>query len=160
MAERIGYDVKPTKTSPDAQDELQRLLDSLHKHGMLRLANDLVCANTQIAKVVVDGLNKEGTLNALQNLSLLLMALSRIPPARFQKTVFAITDALDSASRYRPEPNEDEAPGLSGAYRMLNDEDLWRALHPLIAGLKAFSQHLDRDEEKPISAFTGKPSAA
>ena len=159
MAERIGYDVKPAKIGPDAQDELQQLLENLHKHGMLRLANDLVCANSQIAKVVVDGLNKKGTLNALQNLSLLLMALSRIPPERFQKMVFAVTDALDSASR-RPDPDAEEAPGLSGAYRMLNDEDLWRSLHPLIAGLKAFSRHLDRDEEKPISVFTGKSSAA
>ncbi|TXH33976.1 MAG: DUF1641 domain-containing protein [Rhodospirillaceae bacterium] len=160
MAARIGYDVKPTKIGPDARDELQQLLENLHKHGMLRLANDLVCANSRIAKVAVDGLNKEGTLNALQNLSLLLMALSSIPPERFQKLVFAVTDALDSAGRHRPEPDQDEAPGLSGAYRMLNDEDLWRSLHPLIAGLKAFSQHLDRDEEKPISVFTGKSSAA
>lgn len=160
MAEPINYDVKPTRIGPDAHEELARLLESLHRHGVLRLANDLVCANSQVAKVVVDGLNKEGTLNALQNLSILLMALSRIPPGRFYKMVFAVKDALDSAGSYRADKDGEEAPGLSGAYRMLNDEDLWRSLHPLIAGIKAFSQRLDQDEEKPISAFTRKPSGA
>ncbi|SKA12948.1 DUF1641 domain-containing protein [Consotaella salsifontis] len=159
MAERIDYDVKPTKIGPDAHEELERLLQTLHEHGALRLANDLVGANPQIAKVLVDGLAKPGSLNAAQNLSILLMALSRIEPAQFYRVVFAIKDGLNGVGSYAPPGGlEEGAPGLSGAYKLLQDDDLWHALMPLLAGLKAFASGLDRKVEKPISAFTGKPS--
>src|SRR5690606_6273196 len=74
MAKPIDYEVKPTPTDPTAREELDTLLQSLHERGVLRFANDLVCAQTDIAKVVVDGLGKQETLNAIQNLSILGMA--------------------------------------------------------------------------------------
>jgi len=160
MAERIDYDVKPPKIGPDAHEELDRLLQTLHEHGVLRFANDVVAANTQVAKVLVDGLNKEGTLNAIQNLSILAMAVSRIPPAQFYKVAFAFKDAFMHMSTYKPEGDGKEAPGVTGAYSMLKDESLWRAIMPLIDGLKIFADRLDKDVDKPISDFTGKPSNA
>ncbi|HTH60542.1 MAG TPA: DUF1641 domain-containing protein [Paraburkholderia sp.] len=160
MAKRIQYEPDPPKIGPDAHDELDRLLQTLHENGVLRLANDFFGAKTQIAQVVVDGLNKEGTLNAIQNLSVLLMAMSRIPPADFYKLVFAMTNGMRRASAWKPDGDGDAAPGVSGAYRMLHDETLWHALMPLIEGMKAFAAALDEDVGKPISAFSGKASAA
>lgn len=158
MAPRIGYDVPPTETGPDARQELDRLLATLHEKGVLRLANDLVGANTDIARVLIGGLSKKGTLDAIQNLSILLMVLSRIEPDQFYRMAFAVKDAVAAVGAHRPAENGDGAPGLGGAYRMLNDDDLWRALRPLFAGLEAFASGLEREPEKPISAFTGKPS--
>lgn len=160
MAERISYDIKPTKIGPDAHEELERLLQTLHEHGVLRLANNLVAANTQIAKVLVDGLNQEGTLNAIQNLSVLAMALSRIAPEQFYKVVFAAKDAFSQVSQHTPESQNTEAPGVTGAYKMLHDEALWQAITPLMEGLKAFAAGLNKEVDKPISEFTGKPSNA
>lgn len=40
---------------------------------------------------------------------------------------------------------------------MLRDDALWQALTPLIEAMKAFSAGLERQVDKPISAFTGKP---
>ncbi|CAM2195930.1 DUF1641 domain-containing protein [Paraburkholderia kururiensis] len=161
MAERIHHDITPPKIGTDAHEELERLLQSLHEHGVLRFANDVVCAKTPLAEVLVGGLQKEGTLNALQNLSILLMALSRIPPARFYKIAFALQGALDRAGNWQPEEADSHAaPGVTGAYRMLHDDALWEALLPLIEGLKAFAQGLEQEVEKPISTFTGKPSSA
>lgn len=160
MARRIYYEPAPPKLGPDAHEELERLLQTLHEQGVLRLANDLVGAKTPIAAVLVDGLAKEGTLNAIQNLSVLLMALSRIPPAQFYKLVFALSDGLREASAWQRDGEGDAAPGVSGVYRMLHDESLWQALTPLVAGLKAFAAGLEREVDKPVSAFTGKASDA
>ncbi|MCQ4310856.1 DUF1641 domain-containing protein [Pseudomonas stutzeri] len=156
MAERIDYDVKPTPIGPTAREELDTLLETLHQRGVLRLANDMVGANDRILKVLVDGLSKDGSLNAIQNLSILGMALSRIEPAQFYKVVFAFRSAFGAVSGYKPDGKHDEAPGVTGAYKMLHDDDLWAALMPIIEGLKTFAGELDKEAEKPITAFSGK----
>lgn len=159
MAERISHDVTPPKIGPDAHEELERLLQMLHEHGVLRLANDVVGANTSIASVVVDGLGKASTLNAIQNLAILGMMLSEIPPERFYRVTFAVKEALDRVGQHRPVQEGGDAPGISGAYRMLNDDELWRAVAPLADGLKAFAERLDKPVDKPVSDYFGKPTS-
>lgn len=159
MAERISHDVTPPKIGPDAHEELEQLLQTLHEHGVLRLANDVVGANTKIASVVVDGLGKESTLNGIQNLAILGMMLSEIPPERFYRVTFAIKEALDRVGQHRPVQEGGDAPGVSGVYRMLNDDELWRAVAPLVDGLKAFAERLDKPVDKPVSDFFGKPTS-
>lgn len=156
MAQQIDYDVKPTPIGPSAREELDTLLETLHQRGVLRLANDLAGSSDRVLKVLVDGINTEGSLNAMQNLSILGMALSRIEPAQFCKIVLAIHSAFHAVSHYKPDDKHDEAPGVTGAYRMLHDDDLWAALMPIIEGLKAFAGGLDKKAEKPITAFSGK----
>jgi len=156
MAQRLNYEVKPTPIGPTAREELDTLLETLHKGGVLRLANDLVGSQHQLLKVLVDGMSKEGSLNAIQNLSILGMALSRIEPAQFYKIVFAFQSAFGAVGRYKPDDKHDEAPGVTGAYKMLHDDELWAALMPIIEGLKTFASGLDKEAEKPITAFSGK----
>jgi uncharacterized protein YjgD (DUF1641 family) len=158
MAEPIQYTPKPPNIGPDAHDELERLLQTMHEHGVLRFANDLVAANTQWTQIIVDGLSKEGSRKTVQNLSVLLMVLSRIEPGHFYKALFALRDSLEYLARYEPDAGKPEPPGLKGAYRMLKDDSLWRGLTPLLGALKAFGDGLEREVDKPISAFTGKPT--
>ncbi|MEB1963888.1 hypothetical protein VDR88_14580 [Xanthomonas campestris pv. campestris] len=109
--------------------------------------------------MLVDGINQPGPLNVLQNVSILAMAVSRIPPSQFYKVVFAGKDALDQIARSRAQTAaQGEAPGLRGAYRLLQDEAVWNAITPVLDGLKAFAAGLDKQVDKPISAFSGKPS--
>src|SRR6185312_11193468 len=141
MAAPIQFEVRPARTQMTAREELDRLLETCHRHGLLRLANDLIAANTDIARIVVSGLEKPGTLNAIQNLSVLLMALSCIPPAEFYRLVFA---AADGAARLaacshdgragsgargvdatQHGEHDEHPPGLLGVYRLLRDEQLW-----------------------------------
>jgi uncharacterized protein YjgD (DUF1641 family) len=171
MAAPIQFEVKPARTEITAREELDRLLETCHRHGLLRLANDLVAANTDIAQVLVGGLQKPATLNAIQNLSVLLMALSCIPPAEFYRLVFAVTDgaarlAATSRDGWRQSGQEgagagtedrEQPPGVLGVYRLLHDEQLWRALAPLIEGLKGFAEGLEKPVSNPISDFCGKP---
>lgn len=83
MAERIFQDVTPPKIGPDAHEELETLLQTLHEHGVLRFTNDVVAANAEIARILVNGLNREGSLNTIQNISVMAMVLATIPPERF-----------------------------------------------------------------------------
>jgi uncharacterized protein YjgD (DUF1641 family) len=160
MAKPLAYTVTPPKTEQDAQEALAELVETLHQHGVLRFANDLVASQSQVAAVLVGGLNTEGAQNALQNLGVLAMWLSRIEPARLYKVLFAVKDGLDGLGDYRPGPEEDtKPPGLTGAYALLHDEALWRALIPAIEALKVFADGLDRDLQKPITAYSGKAGA-
>ncbi|HLT98244.1 MAG TPA: DUF1641 domain-containing protein [Burkholderiaceae bacterium] len=158
MAKPIDYEVKPTPTDPTAREELDTLLQSLHERGVLRFANDVVCAQEDIAGIVVNGLSKQGTLNAIQNLSILGMALSRIPPEDFYKFVFGFKDAMSVLNTQAQSERRDDAPGVTGAYRMLKDEQLWQSISPLLEALKAFSSRMSEEPEKPVTRFTGKPT--
>lgn len=158
MAEPIQYKPNPPKIGPDAYEELERLLRTAHEHGVLRFINDLIAANTEVAAVLVAGLNTEGGRNAVQNLAALAMALGRTPPNQFYKVLFAMKDGLERMSEYR-HGEEAEAPGVSGAYKMLHDESLWRAITPMVEALKVFADGLNREVNKPISDFSGKPSS-
>lgn len=162
MARPIQYTPRPARTETTAQEELSRLLETCHEHGVLRLANDLIASNTEIARIVVGGLETPGVLNALQNLSILLMALSRVPPEQFYRIVFAAKGALDALVRAAEdgsrgaENGSHAAPGVLGTYRMLHDERRWRGLQPLLAALEQFGTALARKVENPISEFSGK----
>ncbi|HBI08853.1 MAG TPA: hypothetical protein DDY57_01615, partial [Franconibacter pulveris] len=92
MAKAIEYQVEPPKIGPTAEEELQRLLQTLHEHGVLRLANDLVASNNEWMQVIVSGLSRKGSLNTIQNISVLLLALSTIPPERMYKLAFGLRD--------------------------------------------------------------------
>lgn len=170
MAERIDYTPPPNEDlNPTARQEMDQLLEGLHEHGFLRFANDVVRSNTQLAQILANGLNREGSLNAIQNLSTLLIALSSIPPGEFHKTVYAARDAFvtmeagirdgsEGGDATAKERQQDKAPGITGIFRLLKDDELWQVLTPLIGGLKAFAQGIDRDVERPVSDRTGKPS--
>ena len=159
MAERMKYQVTPTRTEPTAREEMDDLLENLHQHGFLRLANDRVKSNSEVGKILVSGLNQPGTQNARQNLSLLMMTLGSVPPERFNHLLLAVRDAAMAVKPARDEARQNKAaPGIRGIIRLLNDEDLWRGLRPIFAALEVFSQQIDREEQKPITRFSGKPT--
>lgn len=161
MAKSIEYQVEPPKIGPTAEEELQRLLQTLHEHGVLRLANDLVASNNEWMQVIVSGLSRKGSLNTIQNLSVLLLALSTIPPERMYKLAFGLRDFMAELSREEQEESVgNSAPGARGAWKMLHDDELWQSLTPILNGMKAFSRRMEEEVDKPISSFSGKPSDA
>lgn len=159
MAERMEYQVTPTRTEQTAREAMDELIESLHQHGFLRLANDLVKSNSEIGKILVSGLNQPGTQSALQNLSLLMMTLGSVPPERFNHLLLALRDAAMAIKPAREEANSGKAaPGIRGIIRLLNDDELWRGLSPVLSALKVFSRQIDGEEQKPITRFSGKSS--
>lgn len=158
MAEPLKYDVPPTRTEPTANEALATLLESLHQHGFLRLATDIVNANTQIAGVLVDGLKQPGALNAMQNLSLVFKALATIPPEEFNPVLLGIVNAAKAMRGAGLAGEDKSAPGIRGIIRLLKDEELWRGIKPALAGVRAFGREMKQPSEKPISRYSGKPT--
>ena len=149
MTDRPYPATTPPAPEPDAHHALESLLGSLHRHGFLRFANEVVSANAQMAETFVGALDKPGMQTGVQNLAALVMALSRIPPEQFGKAAFAAADALHHIGAWKPDEHEHVAPGVRGAYRLLHDEALWDALTPLLEGLKVFAQGLARESPNP-----------
>lgn len=160
MAERMNYDVPPTRTEHTATEALGSLLENLHQHGFLRLANDVVMANTQIAKVLVNGLNQPGAQAGIQNLSLLLVALSKIPPEHFNHLLIALTRAAQAMTHEQTEDEQVKAPGVTGALKMLGDDRLWQQAAPFFSAIKAFAEALQEKPERPVTRYSGKESNA
>ncbi|GAB2577978.1 DUF1641 domain-containing protein [Dyella jejuensis] len=159
MAEPISYQTIPPRIEPTARQELDRLLETLHRTGVLRLANDFAAGRQDIAGILVHGLNLEGSRNAMQNIAALAMVLAQVPPPEFYKAASTLKDMLLAAAA-EPDPDQ-KAPGVRGLYRLLNDDDTWRAFSPLLRAWSALGAGLRKPApEKPISAFTGKPSNA
>ncbi|WP_063552875.1 DUF1641 domain-containing protein [Burkholderia territorii] len=158
MTDRPMSATTPPTPEPDAHHALESLLGSLHRHGFLHFANEVVSANAQMAETLVDAFDKPGMQSGVQNLAALLMALSRIPPEQFGKAVFAAADALHHVGAWKPDEHEHVAPGVRGAYRLLHDEALWDALTPLLEGLKVFAQGLAREPRNPVGTPVSEPS--
>lgn len=159
MAEPIDFTPRPARTTPTAHEEWERLLQTLHEHGVLRLANDVVTRNQDIARIVLRGFESEATRNALQNVSAIAMVLGRIPPG----AVYRFADAVrEAAGELLADASPDtKAPGVRGVYRLLHDDAAWRTLTPLVRAIGRFGQAIARPvPDKPISAQTGKPSDA
>jgi len=151
MTDRPSPGTPRPAPEPDAHHALESLLGSLHRHGFLRFANEVVSANAQMAETFVGAFDKPGTQTGVQNLAALVMALSRIPPEQFGKAVFAAADAMHHVGAWKPAEHEHVAPGVRGVYRLLHDEALWDALTPLLEGLKVFAQGLARESPTPAS---------
>lgn len=155
MAKAMHYEV-PKPPKPDAaREELDQLLQTLHEAGVLRLANDVLKASPEVSKIVLEGLNKEESRNAVQNLSLLAMGLGRIPPERFAVITSAVIDGLEGMEQAAARSERQSAPGLTGAFKLLHDQALWRGLYPLITAIKGFSRRLGERPEKPAAKRHG-----
>lgn len=154
MAQPIEFTPTPVDTSGAARAELETLIRTLHEHGVLRLANDLVVTNTEWLQILANGLGKPGTGRAIQNIAVFAMLLSRIDPTQLYKLLSALHGSLESVASSAPDGTHRAAPGILGLYRLLKDETLWRALAPVIEAIRVFGKGLDAQAESPISAFT------
>ncbi|NII11213.1 DUF1641 domain-containing protein [Oleiagrimonas sp. C23AA] len=156
MAEPIRFQPTPERTEPTAREALEELLEAAHEKGVLRLATNALKAEAPIARILAQGLNSDGARRAVQNLSTLLIELGRVEPAAFYKVAAAIGDAARQLQTDTPR-QDTKAPGLSGIYKILHDDELWRGTAPVFDALKAFTGRLREPVDKPISDLTGKP---
>lgn len=151
MAERLNYTV-PEPPRPDtAREEFEQLIENLSDAGVLRFANDVLKASPEVSEILLRGLNTEDSRNVVQNLSLLLMALGRLSPERMAAITRAVTDGLDSMEQTATKDANESAPGIFGFYRLLQDEELWAGLRPMLAGVRGFSTRIHEPPEKPAA---------
>lgn len=151
MAERLNYTVPEPPKADTAREEFEQLIENLSDAGVLRFANDVLKASPKVSEILLRGANTEESRNAVQNLSLLLMALGRLPPERMAVITRAFTDGLDSMEQAATKEAHERAPGLLGTYRLLQDEELWAGLRPMLAGVRGFSRRLHEPPDKPAA---------
>lgn len=151
MAKAIRYQVPETPKASTAEEELQTLLETLHQQGLLRIANDTLQASPDLAEVLLNGLNRYQTRNAVQNLSLILMSLGRVPPERFALIADGLIAALNALKESASTENHQSAPGITGVLRLLRDDQLWRSIQPLLAAVAELLSPLDKAEQDPAA---------
>lgn len=150
MAKAIKPDHVPAgafggKTAPDAHDELERLIENLHRRQVFRTLNVFLEALPETSRLFAEELNSDTGVRGGTNLYLLLRLLGQVPPEELQRWLDAAARGVSAASR--EEASEAyPAPGLLGVKDLLHDESLWRSLGPLLEGLKAFTGGLQESE--------------
>lgn len=143
MSAPLDYDhARPPVSSPE--DEWASLLKALSEHGILRFLTDMTAALPQVGLIAARGLNSEPSVQAVRNLAALWQALGRVPPDDFARVLGAVSAAAQSVERKTEDPDAQDAgpPGITGAYRLLQDDALWAALGPILWGLKTFALNL------------------
>ncbi|HET7313642.1 hypothetical protein [Salinisphaera sp.] len=155
MARRLDYNVPKLgpeeKIRRDAYYDLDQLVISLHRHGVLRLLRDLSGSLSEVALLPVREMDNEQGYDALANLYVLAGLLGRVPSGDFKRTAEAMNDGFAAMGR-TPSGDQPYPPGLTGAYELLKDEELWRALGPVLEGIKAFTRELRKEEESGQSS--------
>ncbi|HET7312772.1 hypothetical protein [Salinisphaera sp.] len=160
MAEQIHY--RPDQARrfrPETLEEIERfegriaeingLLDQLYESGLMRWIKDFVGAMPEVSTIALEGLNTAHGQAGMRNLLVLARQLGRLDPDRLERMFDAMQAGLDRAdetaagkhaSSYNP-------PGVTGVFKLLRDEELWRTLAPVIEGAKAFSAETRRQRD-------------
>lgn len=157
MAKAIHYEVAPPPKEDAAREELDQLLHKLHETGILRLLNDFLSASPEVTKMLLNGLNREESRNALQNVLLLVMGIGRISPERFSLLTGALGQGVEDLQQSAGQRESNKAPGVTGVYKLLHDDALWQSLYPLLTALKSMTKDLDQPLEKPAAKRHGSP---
>lgn len=133
---------RPADARPE--DEWAAFTKALSEHGILRFLTDMVAALPEVGLIAARGLNSEPSVHATRNLVTLWQALGRVPPNDFARFLGAVSAAAQSIERETEDPDIPNGgpPGITGAYRLLQDDALWAALGPILWGLKTFAMSL------------------
>ena len=151
MTNAINYEFAKAETSTSARAELETLLETLHQQGLLRLLTELLQASPELSEIMLSGLNRVESRNAVQNIALILMGLGRVPPERFAQLSESLSAACHAVQEHATRPSHTKAPGLIGVYKLLNDDELWQALQPLLEALKGLQQPLTKTPQSPAA---------
>ncbi len=137
MAEPLPYRPLPSQPPRDpAWEELDALVQTLHTHGVLRLARTAVAAAPELAAITTDTVNHSRGIDILRNLAQAADGVGRLDPQDIARTFAGAGAALAALNDpATPQPRS----GLRGTFDLLRDEQLWRAAGPLLGAVKAFS---------------------
>ncbi|MGB7757000.1 MAG: hypothetical protein WBL23_13140 [Salinisphaera sp.] len=171
MAEQIHYRPEQAKRlRPETVDELEKfegrvaeinaLLDQLYESGLMRWLKDFVGAMPEVSMIALDGLNTEHGQAGMRNLLVLAKQLGKLDPDQLERMFNAMHAGLDRADETATGEHESpyDPPGVTGVFKLLRDEELWRTLAPVIEGAKAFSAETRRQRNDYGNGNNGEAS--
>ncbi|WP_423821907.1 hypothetical protein V5738_16450 [Salinisphaera sp. SPP-AMP-43] len=168
MAEQIHYRPGEAKRfRPETLEEMERfegriaeingLLDQLYESGLMRWIKEFVGAMPEISTIALDSLNTPQGQAGMRNLLVLAQQLGKLDPDQLERLFKAMHVGVDRAEETATGAHDSayNPPGVTGVFKLLRDEELWRTLAPVIEGAKAFSA-----ESRRSSTDAGPNSAA
>lgn len=130
MADPLGYTRSAPAPGVDAftpDDDVARLVRTLHESGTLRLLNGLIAQFAEVNAVVLKHLDTEEGKNGLSNLLILLRGLGHIDADGTDRFVKALTEGLDAAGERLRET--DDPPNLLQLAVKLRSPEVRRGLN-------------------------------
>lgn len=173
MAEQIHY--RPDQAQrfrPETRDELEKfegriaeingLLDQLYESGLMRWAKDFVGALPEVSMIALDGLNTEQGRAGMRNLLVLAQQLGKLDPDRLERMFGALDAGIERAEQTASGRHDSayDPPGVTGVFKLLRDEELWRTLAPVIEGARAFSAASRDRQDDEGHAGSDEPARA
>lgn len=137
MAKPLTYTPLPVPQDT-AQDDLERLLQTLHEHGVLRLLNGLVGQSDGVLSVALGQLESKKGENALGTLTVLLKALTETDSDAAQAFLTGTQKGLAAAQ----ESLLREPPSRLALLSKLNDPEVRRGLYAVLSLLEGLGRHL------------------
>jgi uncharacterized protein YjgD (DUF1641 family) len=160
MAQPLDYTPPPHPNGEaafTADDDLARLVETLHASGTLRLLNGLFARLEDVAAVVLKGLDTDAGRRGLANLLLLSKLLGRLDPDGLDRFIAALDRGLEAAARRLD--TEADPPGPLRTLGRLRDPDIRRGLDAVLALLGTLGAELHDPTVPPHSTVDGTPSA-
>lgn len=137
MAMEIEYQVPPAP-QPGARDELNDLIETLHRVGALRVANDVIGRLSGVSEVALDELNSNEGRNLLGVFLAAGALLTKLPPTAVNEgsqLMVSSTKAARNALHGKP-------PGTFTLLRLLHHPDTRRVLGALLVVLQNIGAHV------------------
>ena len=145
MAKAIQYKYEPSPPPVDtAQDDLDKLVETLHEKGVLRTLNNVVAQSSGVLEVALGQFDTKGGRNALDSTMVLIKALTETDPDGAQ----AFLDGTKKGLAKAQASLEDDPPGITALLGKLYDREVRRGLYAVLSLLEGLGSHLHEEAAK------------
>lgn len=160
MASPLDFDYShaaPGQQAFTAEDDLARLLETLHTSGTLRVVNGLLAQFQDVMAIVLKGLNTDEGRTGLANLLTLVKLLGQVDADGVDRFVAALERALRAAGDRLDE--RDDAPGTLSVLAKVRQPEVRRGLDALLTLVGSLGSQLHDPTPDVYSAHDGKDGA-
>ena len=143
MAQPLRYTYPPGppgETTFTAQDDLARLLETLHTSGTLRAANGLVAQFQDVASIILTGLDSPEGRNGLANVLILAKLLGHLDADGLDRLISAVSEGVEAAGERLT--STDDAPSTVAVLAKLRQPNVRRGLDAALTLLGAVGAQL------------------
>ena len=145
MAKAIQYKYEPVPPPTDtAQDDLNKLTETLHEKGVFRILNNVVAQSNGVLEVALGQLDSKGGRNAIDNTMVLIKALTEADPDGAQAFLDGTKKGLERAQ----DSLKDDPPGTLALLGKLHNPEVRRGLYAVLSLLEGLGSHLHEEAEK------------
>ncbi|CAN5261371.1 hypothetical protein BH23GEM4_BH23GEM4_07390 [soil metagenome] len=124
-----------------AHDDLERLLETLHESGTLRLLDGLIGRLGAVGEIAVEQLDTPGGRQAVGNLLILGRLLTQLDAESTDRFANGLVEGVRAGSAALTQ----EPPSTVRLLRQLRQPEVRRGLHAALAFLAALGHHVHRE---------------